>query len=457
MSIQTVHIKKFLVLDNFEAELKGKNIMLLADNEKGKSSFLRFIQIALGRTDLIPTDATVDGMVVADKGGKQYTFRVETTKTGKVKVSVEGADGMVDERKGVIANIVGALKFNIDDFVKLSESKAGQKEQVKIFKSFLPKDVQDDLARFEAHIDSLYNQRTDINKDKVSAEKLIQNHEFKHVPDLSIYKQVDVLGLTKQKEEIKAKLNGEYLNAKKVNEEIRQAHKVKCDKLREEITKHNEGVQVHRGKHTKASEILLELRKLGYEGVEVSKFVLDLQGNIKELKNFTEPELTGLLNEMPDDAPIKAIDEQLLKATETNSNYISAQQLIKFRQQYKELEDLSGELTVKIDSERQAISDTIKQMDSPVEGLEYDNDLLRYNGIEVSMNTMSTSAIIELGVKLKMAENKELGILLIEHGESLGKERLAYILDIAKNNGFQVIMEQVVRGKDKLTIEIIGE
>ncbi len=82
--------------------------------------------------------------------------------------------------------------------------------------------------------------------------------------------------------------------------------------------------------------------------------------------------------------------------------------------------------------------------------------ILTYKGIPVSPDSLSTSEIIELGVRLKMAENPELGILFLEHGESLGKERMKVILDICKKNNFQVILEEVRRGQEKLTIEIIG-
>jgi hypothetical protein len=69
---------------------------------------------------------------------------------------------------------------------------------------------------------------------------------------------------------------------------------------------------------------------------------------------------------------------------------------------------------------------------------------------------MATSEIIELGFKMKMAQNPELGIICLEHGESIGNDRLKYILEIAKKNNWQVMLEHVVRGQDKLTIEFIG-
>jgi hypothetical protein len=62
---------------------------------------------------------------------------------------------------------------------------------------------------------------------------------------------------------------------------------------------------------------------------------------------------------------------------------------------------------------------------------------------------------MHLGIKLKMAENPDLGILFIQRGESLGAQRLKDIQDLAKKYDWQIIMEQVERGNEKLTIEIM--
>ena len=80
-----------------------------------------------------------------------------------------------------------------------------------------------------------------------------------------------------------------------------------------------------------------------------------------------------------------------------------------------------------------------------------------YNGIPVNPDNLSTSEIIELGIKLKMAENADLGILFIQRAESIGLERFKLIKEIADSNGWQIIAEQVERGNKKLHIEILGD
>ena len=90
----------------------------------------------------------------------------------------------------------------------------------------------------------------------------------------------------------------------------------------------------------------------------------------------------------------------------------------------------------------------------PVDGLQFDDDMLIYKGIPVSEASLSTSEIMELGLLMKVAENKGLGILFLERGESLGAQRLKDIQAMAAKNNMQLIIEQVERGKS-LHIEIM--
>jgi len=83
-------------------------------------------------------------------------------------------------------------------------------------------------------------------------------------------------------------------------------------------------------------------------------------------------------------------------------------------------------------------------MSNPVPGLEFDDSQLLYNGIPVSPDSLSYSEIIELGVKMKIAENPDLP-LFISNGESIGIQRLNDIKEIAKRSNLQIIMEQVER------------
>jgi hypothetical protein len=62
-----------------------------------------------------------------------------------------------------------------------------------------------------------------------------------------------------------------------------------------------------------------------------------------------------------------------------------------------------------------------------------------------------------LGAKLKIAKNPNAHVLFIQRGESLGTEKLRDLQQMAKDYDFQIIMEQMERGKEKLEIQFMTE
>lgn len=402
MKIKKVKIKDFKVLKDVEQEINGANLLLIGDNGVGKSSFMQFIEIALGRSNKIPPNAEGEGTVWTDSEGREFKFHVEF-KDGKPKVTVTTPEGLKDDRKSAIASIVGAIDFDINKFVTLSDSKSGRKEQIQIFKSLLPLEVQEELTKYEQNILANYEARTDTNRKLKEIEGFLKSS--------SLYGSHTKI---------------EALDASKLSQEL------------EEKMKHNnlfEGVKVRNEERIKKIiDLKSELNTLEGEHANADKWL-----NENELFDLTE------------------LRTKIESAGEINKNYHEAQELIKREAEREKLINESGELTALIDSSRQAIDDTITQMDSPVEGLMFDEDGLIYKGVPVSTSSLSTSEIIELGCKLKMADNPNFGVLLIEHGESIGTERLKTIQKLAKDNNWQIIMEQVERGTEQLRYEFMSE
>jgi hypothetical protein len=154
---------------------------------------------------------------------------------------------------------------------------------------------------------------------------------------------------------------------------------------------------------------------------------------------------------------VTEFETKLQNANEINAQVSQAKELkAKLAEKDKLTNDI-GEMTALIDSTRQVIQDAIRDMDSPVEGLGFDSDQLLYKGIPVNPDSLSKSEIMELGIKLKIAENPDAGVLFIQEGESIGAKRLEEIKEIASKNNFQIIMEQVERGNEKLTVELVSK
>lgn len=414
MKTEKVIIKEFKILKDFEQEVNGNHILLLGDNGVGKSSFIQFIEIALGKTTNIPANATGEGEVLITKDGKKYTFHVKF-KDGKPVLTVTGEDGMKDSRKGTIAAIVGALDFDVDEFVELSKSTAGKKKQVEIFKSFLPEEIRTDLEKFEENVKVSYNERTEVNKAIKLKEGSIKEHRLYSVVGVQKFKHTDIKEAIAKVQKMK-----DHNSVVKNTTDSMLETSTKLDELQ---TKINEMM----ANHKKGTE-LLETQK---EWLEKNKAY-----KIEEI-----------------DIAQEAIDN----VEKTNKDFTDSEALLKDMALLETMKEESGELTAKIESSKEAIAITIRDMDSPVQGLAYDDEVLVYNGVPVSPDTLSTSEIMELGIRLKMAENPELGILFIQRGESLGAERLKTIKEIADKENWQIIMEQVERGTKKLHVEIMSE
>ena len=95
-------------------------------------------------------------------------------------------------------------------------------------------------------------------------------------------------------------------------------------------------------------------------------------------------------------------------------------------------------------------------MDSPINGLEFDEEMLRYQGIPVHPDSMSESQIMRLGCLLKFAENPDLKLLFLHGTESFGKKRGEEIQEMCKENDWRFIAEKVDSSKEKLTIEMFN-
>jgi len=415
MRIQKVKIDKFKVLDGFEADLNGANIFLVGENGVGKSSVMQFIEIALGRTDNIPPDAIGKGEVVTDKDGNKYTFKVELT-GGKPKVTVITQDGLKDTSKSAIKSIVGTIGFDVNEFVRLSETSEGRKEQVKLYKSLLSQEIIDEINRLEQKVQLAYTDRTEINRkiktlDGFIKESPLYGHELK----------TDKVDVSELQEKLKA--------ATEVNNKIEQ--------VSERIV-------------TRTSLI----EKDGNEIAQLEAKIKMLREGIAENERLNTEASEWLKNNQKVDT--ETLRTKINNASTINSMADQSAELKVKMEQLANLQEQSQDYTVLIETSRQSISDAIKDMDSPINGLLFDDEGLVYNGIPVSAASLSTSEIIHLGIKIKMAQNPELGVLCVEHGESLGSARLKEILDVADKNNWQVIMEQVQRGQEELTIEFIG-
>lgn len=412
-----VNIKDFKAIKDLKTEVNGHNVFLRGMNGVGKSSFMDFIEIALGKSSIIPPNTNIEGQVIIDKDGRKYEFSVKLeSKTGKPKVTVKLPEGTRDTSKSVIAGIVGLNSFDIDNFVNLSTTEAGRKKQVEEFKKFLDEETRSFLAKYEASVKVHFDERTELNRDIAKLEGSVKLHPMiNHAHELTKFTETKTEAVL---EELK----------------LAQTHNEKVNK----VIANNE----QRAKDNEKDTLRIQ---------ELEASILLLKS---EIKNRTD--LTTQANEWLKSNTLKptdALEKQLTDASKNNKDYADAQSLIKDLEKLEKMKAEAGEMTALIESERQTIKDAIRDMDGPIQGLAFDEEQLLYNGIPVHPHSLSKSEIKKLGIKLKIAENPDLP-LFIHEAECMDENTLQEIQDLANECGLQMFAEEVQRGVDKLQVEI---
>lgn len=419
MRVKEVRIKDFKCLKDFNAELGGHNVILLGDNEVGKSSLLQWIKISLGDKTCIPPNANGSGEIVVDIEGKPVTFKL-VLDNGVPHIKVTGDGISINNNKSAIAQLVGANSFNPDEFVRLSESTAGRKQQIEEFKNkFIDESIRLDLAKYENNAKNYYDERTQVNRDVTKLEGAVKsNPMYNHIHELDKFKLIDVSTVIAERD--KAQKNNANINT--VKTEIELSDKAIAN-AKKEIAELQAKIDAHN------AVIDLNIEKIA-------------KGN-EWLKTHSEISTTQF-------------DEQINQASEINKKASDAENIKKQLKEIETLKENSGQLTVMIETSKQMIVDTIKDLDSLVPGLGFDEEQLVYNGVPVHPNSMSTSQRAQLAVILKRAENPNMPILL-ECSESWGSKKFEWLKELSETNDFQFIAEKVESGVEKLELRIVNE
>ena len=418
MKIQKVTIKNFKIIKDLEKEINGSNIIVLGDNDVGKSTFIQAIEIGLGMSKNIPNNSNGEINIITSENGDEFQFKT-VLKNGKQVIEVIAPNGLRDNRKSTISGLVGAIDFDIDEFVELSNSKAGKKKQIEIVKSFLDDDTRVELGHIERLIEAAYEDRTTVNRNIKSWES--------------------------------------YLNESGLTDEDLTKYSSKID-----VHVLNKKLQSSIEKNTKIDEVQqrIEIRKETI--VSNGEQIKDLENQILNLKSKTI-ELASLikdaekwLTENPK-IEVSEFEEQINESNNHNSMYEKVQEYLNKKEKLNEYFNEEKDLTKTINENRQALSEAVRDSKLPIDGLSFNEDTLLYNGFDVDEKSLSTSEIMHLGIQLKMAKNPNVNTIFLQRGESLGLKKLKLIQDLCKEKGYQIIMEKVEPGTEELKIEIIPE
>jgi predicted ATP-dependent endonuclease of OLD family len=442
LKVLDIAIQNFKNISKREVEFDGKSALLIGPNRIGKSSFIQAIQSPLdakyiplepvkqgeekGRIEL-----TIGGVLNGDE--LKYTIVYQfSSESSRGKIAVKNAEGeTVNGGRELIQSIIGNIGFDIFEFIRKGRtpqgklSTSGVREQIEILKSLMPKDIIVKMYQLDQEKEKVYKERTQINSEVSYLKGVIKN---------SPYTPEDIEKYSKP------------LSAEEITEQIQ-----KGTKRNQSIARAKEVLDVYPKTIEQSKNLIDEMKKkikhleelIGQE----EQRILDSSKRIEEAQNWLEGKKEVDLTEL---------NESFNKIGQHNMHH---QKVLAIREQEKELRekekiaDSKTQRLQEIEAEKKSLftSDAL-----PIPGLAFDEEKITYNGLPLSEDQLPTSQLIHVGLKIGMAMNPNLRLLIIRDGSLLDEDTLNEILRVCDEQNYQVIIEIVdKREGEEPTIEFV--
>jgi hypothetical protein len=91
----------------------------------------------------------------------------------------------------------------------------------------------------------------------------------------------------------------------------------------------------------------------------------------------------------------------------------------------------------------------------PVKGLAFDEENVTFRDLPLSEGNIPTSQLIGIGLKIGMALNPNLRLLVIRDGSLLDDKTMKFILKTCEEKGYQLLIEVVKHEGGELSLEFI--
>lgn len=206
---------------------------------------------------------------------------------------------------------------------------------------------------------------------------------------------------------------------------------------------------------TSVSELLGEYRKLESAQQDRNKYLTDLnesQYKVQDLERQLEvarehlANVTESLGHMSDySADLDALRIQINTAEDANASIRANNQVREQAQRKLELRAEYEALTESIKALDQRKVDGLAQAEMPIEGLNFDDEGVLYQGVPFSRASGREQLIVSCA--MIMATNPEIRVIVIRDGNVLDMEGMEILQSMAEATDFQIFIELVKEDK----------
>jgi hypothetical protein len=432
MKANTIEIplefKNYKLLKNNKFDLSGSYIYFIeASCNKGKTSLKDCIASIMCAKNLVDepvtrgeSDGYVEGMLPG-ADGKIYAVRFSFNNDESKFVVIDDQGNKISKVSD-IRSIFKYTHFTAEEFLSMSLTADGRREQVKIMLNLLTSE-----------------EKSKYTESKINEKTLYDKRQVKYVEYDTARKIVNEGQLTGPEEELLAKKEEIDKSIKLRQEQIKTfyANKEKTDLLEKEI------------KNIKYS---LELISKKFSDATISKKVVKLTSDLDSLtkesnENFTDKE--GLT--------IAELEVRLNNGSKYRDDIVKLEQkketYLKYLSNYAVLEKEYNDLCNEVESERQKQKDIIKNSTIPIENLTIDDDGISIDGFSFKESQICKSSAIKVIAGI-MCKINPAPVLLMGSAGDLDDKSLNQLLEVAKENNKIMIFDYVVRTEQE--IQVVG-
>jgi hypothetical protein len=422
LKILDVEIENFKNISKMSVDFGGKSAIILGRNQTGKSSFLQAIASSMD-SSVIPMEpitkgeerSTIEVVIGGILGGEKVKYTLATyftpsNKKGRVVVMDED-DNTVSGGRAIIDSIIGNIGFDMFEFIKMGKTSTGRvsekgvREQIDILKGLMSQEGLEALGDVEMEMVDTSDTRTEMNTEI----KYLTEH-VKHAYDQD---ELNKYSKPKDAAPVKAKMQSIGDQIEKWN----KASRFKTDSFERE----QELLKTIEDSKFIIQQAEQEIVKCKETFVKVSKFLE---------KNPTKPSIDSLTEEL--DA-ITSHNGECKKVTELEGNNTV------LREKKEQYEALGEKLKGLKDKKKEVFS----KFPLPVKNLAFDEDSITYDGLPLNSEQINTATLIGVGVKVSMAMNPNLKLVVIKDGSLLDKTMIDKVLKICDKFDYQVLIEKV--------------
>lgn len=271
-----------------------------------------------------------------------------------------------------------------------------------------------DLSKYDKEYQKLFDERTVLGRE---GKRLVAQYESAKKYDDAPKEEIKVADLMSELEKLQGKAK-ERLEMAKLADDLVIEQKRLCkqaDELVEQIA---------------ALQKTLENTKVKIAATEKGE-----KNALETIKSLPNPE-----------ADIASVKEKMAKADEINSKVRANVEHAKFESELKASRGEYQKMSDRLKEIQEERAEVVANAKWPMKGMELTEDGLLMDGLPFEQ--ASTSQRIMASVKVGMALNPKLRLLVCQHGSDLDNATLDALDAVVKEGDFQCIIEIVTRSKE---------